>query len=54
MWIETDDVPSAVRRALDAGAAAVRDPERKPWGQEVAYVRSPEGVLVELGEPVGG
>jgi len=53
VWIETDDVPGAVRRALEAGAALVHDPERKPWGQEVAYVRSPEGVLVELGEPVG-
>ncbi len=49
VWIEADDVPAAVRRALEAGAELVHEAERKPWGQEVAYVRSPDGTLVELG-----
>lgn len=49
----TDDVPAAVMRATEAGAALVRDPETKPWGQIVAYVRDLNGVLVELCTPVG-
>ena len=53
VWIEADDVPAAVQRALDAGAQLVREPVEKPWGQTVAYVRDPNGTLVELGEPVG-
>ena len=53
VWIEADDVPRAVSRAVDAGATLVREPVRKPWGQTVAYVRDPNGTLVELGEPVG-
>jgi lactoylglutathione lyase len=53
VWIETDDVPGAVQRALEAGAQLVREPVEKPWGQTVAYVRDPNGTLVELGEPVG-
>jgi len=53
VWIETEDVPAAVERAVDAGAELVRPPVEKPWGQTVAYVRDPNGTLVELGEPVG-
>jgi lactoylglutathione lyase len=53
VWIETDDVPGAVQRALEAGAQLVHEPVEKPWGQTVAYVRDPNGTLVELGEPTG-
>jgi lactoylglutathione lyase len=53
VWLETADVAGDYERALAAGAEAVQPPERKPWGQTVAYVRDPAGVLVELGEPVG-
>ena len=53
MWIEADDVPGAYATALDAGATAMQEPAEKPWGQTVAYVRDPNGTLVELGEPVG-
>jgi lactoylglutathione lyase len=42
-----------VQRAVAAGAQLVREPVEKPWGQTVAYVRDPNGTLVELGEPVG-
>lgn len=48
----TDDVPAAVTKATAAGATLVRDAERKPWGQVVAYVRDLNGVLVELCSPV--
>ena len=43
-----EDVRGAYRRALEAGAATVAEPKTKPWGQMVAYVRDPDGVLVEI------
>ena len=49
-----DDVEVAFRSALEAGAAAVTEPKTKPWGQTVAYVRDPDGVLVEIGDEVPG
>jgi lactoylglutathione lyase len=52
VWIEADDVPSAYWRALEVGAVDVHGPETKPWGQTVAYVQDPNGVLVEIGSPV--
>jgi lactoylglutathione lyase len=47
----TDDVNSGFARAVEAGAAPVSKPATKPWGQDVAYVRDPDGVLVELASP---
>lgn len=43
-----DDVTAAYRTALAHGALAVSSPATKPWGQEVAYVRDLNGVLVEI------
>lgn len=51
--LTTADVPAAWQRALAAGATAVKPPSTKPWGQTVAYVRDPDGVLVELCTPMG-
>ena len=50
----TPDVPEAYKTALSAGATEVKAPEAKPWGQVVAYVRCPDGTLVEICSPVGG
>lgn len=44
----TDDVSAAFQRAVKAGAADLAAPVIKPWGQTVAYVRTPDGTLVEL------
>ena len=49
----TDNVAGAFKKAVDAGASAVSEPDTKPWGQTVAYVRSTEGSLVELCTPIG-
>lgn len=49
-----EDVEDAFRRALEAGATSVAEPKSKPWGQTVAYVRDPDGVLVEIGDEVSG
>ena len=47
-----EDVEGAYRSALDAGATQAAEPKEKPWGQTVAYVRDPDGILVEIGDPV--
>ncbi len=44
-----DDVASANQAALDCGAVGIRKPHLTSWGQQVAWVRSPSGILVELG-----
>ncbi len=44
-----EDVKVAFRSALEAGATKEAEPQTKPWGQIVAYVRDPDGVLVEIG-----
>ena len=44
----TDDVSAAFERAVAAGAEPLAPPVIKPWGQTVAYVRCPDGTLVEL------
>ncbi|MFY2763486.1 VOC family protein [Arenimonas sp. MALMAid1274] len=49
----TDDVPAAHERAIAHGATSLAAPATKPWGQVVAYVRAPDGSLVELCTPIG-
>src|SRR5436190_23603648 len=41
----TDDVSAAFERAVAAGATGLTPPVIKPWGQTVAYVRTPDGTL---------
>lgn len=50
--LSTQDVPAAYARALQAGAQGLTPPATKPWGQVVAYVRCPDGTLVELCTPI--
>ena len=49
----TEDVAAAVKYCIDAGAQLVAEPKTKPWGQVVAYVRDPDGFLVELCTAMG-
>lgn len=44
----TDDVGELVQKATSFGAVLVSEPKKKPWGQVVAYVRDPEGFLIEI------
>jgi len=48
----TADVPAACEQATAAGATLLAAPQTKPWGQTVAYVRTPDGTLVELCTPM--
>ena len=50
----TDDVPTAFARAVSTGAIALKEPEEKPWGQIVGYVRAVDGSIIELCSPIGG
>jgi uncharacterized glyoxalase superfamily protein PhnB len=49
----TPDVKGAYAHAVAQGATALAAPVTKPWGQEVAYVRDLNGVLVEIASPMG-
>ncbi|MBC7479338.1 MAG: VOC family protein [Pseudorhodobacter sp.] len=49
---ETDDVPAALAQAIAAGAVLVAGVAQMPWGQTLAYVKAPEGTLIELCTPV--
>jgi lactoylglutathione lyase len=49
----TENVQRAFDLAVTEGAEAVSPPQTKPWGQDVAYVRDPEGNLVEIASPAG-
>jgi lactoylglutathione lyase len=47
----SEDVVGDHRRALEAGAEPVSEPQVKPWGQRVAYVRDLDGTLIEIASP---
>ena len=48
----TEDVEAAFQKAVAAGALVVEKAEAKPWGQTIAYVRDPDGFLIEICTPL--
>ncbi len=48
----SDNVKSAYEQALKNGAIAVKNPEEKPWGQIVGYVKDLNGFLIEIASPM--
>ncbi len=52
LGLVTEDVAGAYARAVAAGAAPLKEPSQKPWGQTVGYVRDLNGVLIELCSPM--
>lgn len=48
----TDNVDELYHKAIEAGATAEAPAEWKPQGQTVAYVRDPDGFLVEICTPL--
>ena len=48
----TDNVEETVKKATTAGATLVEAPKTKPWGQVVAYLRDPDGFLIEICTPM--
>jgi lactoylglutathione lyase len=47
-----DDVIDAFTRAVEAGAVSVVQPQIKPWGQTVGYVRDLDGILISINSPM--
>jgi lactoylglutathione lyase len=50
----TSDVSEIVEKAIQQGGTLVTEPEQKPWGQTVAYVFDPVGILIEICTPMSG
>ena len=48
----SEDVKAAHAKAIAAGAFEVKEPQTKPWGQVVSYVRDVNGFLVEICSPM--
>ena len=48
----TEDVQGAVDAVVREGGTELAPPATKPWGQVVAYVRDPNGLLIELATPL--
>ena len=44
------DADSAFTELIGKGAAPVLKPTTRPWGQRTAYVRDPDGHLIELAQ----
>lgn len=48
-----DDVPAAFAHAVDQGCTPLAEPQAKPHGQTVGYVRDPWSTLIEIASPLG-
>ena len=48
----TNNVEETVQSAINEGATILEKPKTKSWGQEVAYVRDPDGFLIEICTPM--
>ncbi len=44
------DVDAAYAEIVAGGATPVTPPTTRPWGQRTAYVRDPDGYLIELAQ----
>lgn len=47
---KVDDVDAAYRAIVAAGAEPAVEPTDRDWGQRTAYVRDPDGYLIELAQ----
>jgi lactoylglutathione lyase len=48
----TKEVDGAFQKALKGGAAELKAPIDKPWGQRVGYVKDCNGFLIEICSPL--
>src|SRR5262245_9430088 len=53
LGFKVTDCDAAFAELVQAGAPVVAVPTTRPWGQRTAYVRDPDGNLIELAEDVG-
>lgn len=52
LGFKVDSVDEAVAELAAAGAPVVTPPTDRPWGQRTAYVRDPDGHLLELAQTI--
>lgn len=50
LGFKVDECDTAYEELVDAGVESVAPPTDRPWGQRTAYVRDPDGHLVELAQ----
>ena len=50
LGFKVDDCDAAFGELVARGAQPAVEPETRPWGQRTAYVRDPDGHLVELAQ----
>jgi len=48
----TNDVSKSFEQAISNGAREIKKPDKKPWGQTVAYVQDPFGTIIEICTPM--
>ncbi|NIR32490.1 MAG: VOC family protein [Gammaproteobacteria bacterium] len=48
LGFKVDDVDAAYKELTGKGVPSVAAPADRPWGQRTAYVRDPDGYLIEL------
>src|SRR5688572_11207130 len=53
LGFKVSDVDAAFAELVARGAEAAVEPTDRPWGQRTAYVRDPDGHLIELAEDQG-
>lgn len=46
--LEVDNVPAAAAELVDKGYELVHDARTEPWGQEIARLLTPDGLLIGL------
>ncbi len=52
LYFETDELEAVWTSLSSAGGEVVHEIRTHPWGQRCFRVRDPEGILVEIGEPM--
>jgi lactoylglutathione lyase len=54
LGFKVDDCDAAYNELVAGGATPAVPPTDRAWGQRTAYVRDPDGHLVELAQDLGG
>ncbi|MEM7412686.1 MAG: VOC family protein [Myxococcota bacterium] len=50
LGFKVEDVDAAYDELVEAGVPSVIEPTTRPWGQRTAYLRDPDGYLIELAQ----
>jgi lactoylglutathione lyase len=48
----SENIVETWQQAISAGATVLEEITSKPWGQQVGYLRDPNGFLLEICTPI--